>query len=112
VLSTLQTLEAYSGDTTTFAVAVTDGGVAHDLTGRTLSWLVSATRDGATLLVKDVTVHSNAAAGLSALTLTPEDIETIGGPGSYILTGIEVDGTAEVTRAVSNLRIRGRPQRA
>lgn len=112
MLTTLQTLEAYSGDTTVFGVTVTDGGSAYDLTGHTLVWLVSATREGtAALLTKTVTVHTNAAAGLSALTLTPADLATIGGPGSYFLIGIEVDGTAEVTRAVSNLRIRGRAQR-
>lgn len=104
-------LECYLGDTTTWPVEVTADGVALSLTGHTLSWLLSATRAGAVLLQVDVTSHTNAAAGLSALTLTAGNLTTLGGDGNYWLTGIDVYAGAELTRVVATLAVNSRPQR-
>lgn len=114
MLSTLKTITTYVGDTKEWPVTIAyRSGGAVDIAGHTLSWLVSATRDGAALLQVDVTSHSDPAGGVSALTLTAADLETIGGAGDYFLTGVDIDALGhEVTRAVCNLRIRGRPARS
>lgn len=104
-------LVCYLGDTTEWPVEITADGVAVNITGHTLSWLVSATRAGAVLLQVDVTSHSDPTAGLSALTLTPANLVTIGGEGDYWLTGIDVNGGTEITRVVATLTVTARPQR-
>lgn len=106
-------LYAYVGDTTEWPVEVTADDVALDLTGQTLSWLVSATRSGAVLLQVDVTDHEDAENGESSLTLTAANLTTIGGAGEYWLTGIQVDAEdAEVTRVVARLQVLDRAQRS
>jgi hypothetical protein len=105
-------LECYVGDTTVWPVEITADGVAVDITEHTLSWLVTAARTGTALLQVDVTEHSHADAGLSALELTAANLTAIGGAGDYWLTGIDVDGDdAELTRVVARLSVLDRPQR-
>lgn len=51
MLSTLKTITTYVGDTKEWPVTIAyRSGGAVDITGHTLSWLVSATRDGDALL--------------------------------------------------------------
>ena len=119
MLNTPPTLTVYVGDTSQFPVEITSidsEGVetAVNITGHTLSWLVTAAETaGPVLLQKDVTVHSDPAAGLSELELTAANLTTIGGAGEYWLTGVDVNGSAEeITRCKAKLVITDRPQRA
>jgi len=106
-------LTCYVGDTTQWPVEITTGGVAMDITGHTLSWLVTAEEtEGPVLLQVDVTDHGDPTAGDSELELTAANLETIGGAGNYWLTGIDVnESDEEITRCVARLAIVARPQR-
>lgn len=105
-------LECFVGDTTQWPVEITADGVAVDITGHTLSWMVTAERTGTPLLQVDVTSHSDPTGGESELELTAANLTTIGGAGEYWLTGVDVDDADdEITRVVARLKVHDRPQR-
>lgn len=109
-------LKIFVGDQTVFPVEITEdsgsGAVPVDITGHTLSWLISSSRDSGKLLQIDVSVHTNPSAGLSSLTITAANITAIGGEGTYWLTCVDVNAGVEITRVVAKLIVLGRIARS
>ena len=116
MVSTIPDLQVFTLDTSVFPVTITQttSGVttAVNITGHTLSWIISAQRDSVSLLTIDVTSHTSPTTGVSSLTLTPANITTIGGEGDYWLTCVDVDSSGfELTRIVMTLNVTARPAR-
>lgn len=111
MIENIPDIECHVGDSPTLAIKITSDGVDYPLTGHTLSWLFSKERASAALLQLDVTSHTDATAGESAVTLTPANLTTIGGAGEYWLTVVDVAAGAETTIVVANLTITARPAR-
>jgi len=106
----MRQVKVWVGDTTEIPVRITSGGIAYDLTGKTLIWyLASIAAPGVALVTKAVATHTDAAGGLSALTLTPADMTAAGGAGSCIMTCVVSSGGIEVTRGQFALVIGARP---
>jgi hypothetical protein len=76
------------GTTVTIDVVYTKNGVAATLAGATIRFTVktveydTSTTDSTAVITKNVTSHTNAAAGLSAIILNPADTATLT-PGKY-----------------------------
>lgn len=76
------------GTTVTIDIVYEKNGVSAPLTGATVRFTVksveydSSTTDTTAVITKNVTSHTNAAAGLSAITINPADTATLT-PGKY-----------------------------
>lgn len=76
------------GTTFTIDVEYKDNGVAASLVGATVRFTVKSTEydssadDSTALITKNVTSHTDAAAGLSMITIDPTDTATLT-PGKY-----------------------------
>ena len=79
-----QVLTCYKGDTSSFSVEIVQNGEACDITGHTLSWIISKAPSAAKLLQIDVTDHSDPAVGESVFEITAAMIEAIGGHGDVL----------------------------
>lgn len=112
-ITDVPTIKCYTGDTTSFPVEITENGTAMNITGHTLSWLISSTRDSDKLLQIDVTSHSAPTEGKSTLIITAANLVTIGGAGDYWITCVDVDALGkEITRVVANLLVLARVARS
>jgi len=106
----MRQVKVWVGDTTEIPVRITSGGIAYDLTGKTLIWyLASIAAPGVALVTKTVTTHTDAAGGLSAVTLTPADLIAAGGACTCIMTCVLSSGGSNVTRGQFSLVIGARP---
>jgi len=113
---TTKTLELYRGDTKRYSFTFKRDGVAIDITGYTIRFTVKREKtdsDSDAVITKDVTSHTNAAGGESAVDLSsaetnvPEgsycyDIQTTdaGGAISTVLAGAFIV-TEDVTKRTS-----------
>ena len=110
--TTIPIIEAWLGDTNTISIQIRQNKQPMDITGYTLSWLISTNReDEEPLVEQDVTEHDNEGEGLSHVSFTPAEMEVVG-KGVRWLTCLLVDeDDKEITRLVSKLKVWGRPQR-
>lgn len=110
--SDIEELEAWLGDTNTYSIQFLANSVAYNITGKTVSWLISEGREDAEPLVqRDVTEHDDAVNGESHVDFTPEEIEEAGVGDRWLHVLLIDAGGEERTRVVAKLRVWGRPLR-
>lgn len=81
-------IEMPRGDTRTLSFTITENGSAKNITGATIYFTVrnkldDATSDSDAVLQKSQSSHSDAANGLSSITINPSDTNTLT-PKSYV----------------------------
>lgn len=89
-------LSSYRGDTNVLNLIFKTGGVAVDITGWTIFFEVKkkiTDTDADAVISKTVTDHTNAAAGLSAITLAAADTVDLAGDYFYDIQVKKGDGT-------------------